>query len=183
MKYDTKINTITNMGNKNCSNNDNFIGTTELKNVGNNEKDGDKRTEKECNKTRKLFVDLNNPQCPVSQPQKFPDNSKKTSKYNALTFFPLALIRQFKTYLNWFFLFIAVITAIPSITPINSPMSNILPLCIVLAIGLIKEAIEECKRRTSDSKDNNQVVYVYKEGRFMEDKCKNVKIGNIILVL
>lgn len=45
--------------------------------------------------------------------KKFSSNYIKTTKYNAITFLPLALLFQFKRIANVYFLIVAILSAFP----------------------------------------------------------------------
>ena len=52
---------------------------------------------------RKIYIDLQTG-TEVTQPEKYCDNSVRTSQYTLYSFLPLAIINQYKTPFNWFFL-------------------------------------------------------------------------------
>ena len=76
-------------------------------------------------------------------------NYISTTKYNIITFIPLALLLQFKRYANIYFLFSAILQSIPLISPL-SPISAIAPLTFVLALSMVREGFEDYKRWKSD---------------------------------
>jgi hypothetical protein len=71
-----------------------------------------------------------------------------------LTFFPLALIRQFKRYANIYFLVSALMQCIPLISPLE-PFSAIAPLIIVIGLSMAREGYEDIKRHRNDTKSNS----------------------------
>lgn len=101
----------------------------------------------------------------MEQPQKYCDNSIRTSQYTLYSFLPLALINQYKTPFNWFFLVQAIIDCIPSISSV-SPITTIAPVLIVLIISLIREAVEDYRKYSNDKLANETTVSIYKMPSF-----------------
>ena len=91
---------------------------------------------------------------PCPQGVELPTNYISTTKYNILTFFPLALLLQFKRYANFFFLINAILQSIPLISPLNAA-SAITPLVFVVGLSMLREGYEDYKRYRSDQKDNS----------------------------
>ena len=116
----------------------------------------------------------------VPQPQgkKSKSNYISTTKYNILTFFPLALLLQFKRYANIYFLVAATLQSIPLLSPLN-PASAVIPLMFVLGISMIREGGEDYRRWISDQKDNSQLTSIYTH-EFQDCKWKDVKPGDFI---
>ena len=94
---------------------------------------------------RELFINDRE----ANKPAKFASNYIKTTKYNALTFFPLALLFQFKRLANVYFLIISILSAFPSISP-YSPASAFAPFLFVLMISIVREGFEDFARYRSD---------------------------------
>lgn len=80
------------------------------------------------------------------------NNYVRTTKYSVVSFFPKALFEQFRRVANFYFL----VTGVLSFTPLApySAVSAILPLIVVVGATMIKEAIEDWKRR-------QQVSFLY----------------------
>ena len=97
---------------------------------------------------RKLYFDLEYGTV-FNQPQKYCDNSIRTSQYTFYSFLPLAIINQYKTPFNWFFLFQAIIDCTPSISSVT-PVTTITPVVVVLIISLIREAVEDYRKHSND---------------------------------
>ena len=129
---------------------------------------------------RKLYFDLEYGTV-FNQPQKYCDNSIRTSQYTFYSFLPLAIINQYKTPFNWFFLFQAIIDCTPSISSVT-PVTTITPVVVVLIISLIREAVEDYRKHSNDKIANEAKVSVYKMPSFLKQKCELIKIGNIIKV-
>ena len=111
----------------------------------------------------------------------FKDNKISTTKYNAFTFLPKALLYQFIRLANIYFVFIAIIQSIKLISPLG-PLTAISPLVIVLSISLIREAVEDLKRRRLDNEQNSNEVETYREGNWIKIKSGDLRMGEIIRI-
>ena len=129
---------------------------------------------------RKLYVDLQGG-TEVKQPQKFCDNSVRTAQYTLYSFLLLAIMNQYKTPFNWFFLIQAIIDCIPSISSVD-PVTTIMPVVIVLIISLIREAVEDYRKYSNDKLANETLISVYKLPKFLKKQCHLINVGNIIKV-
>ncbi|AIN96005.1 phospholipid transporting ATPase-like protein, putative [Leishmania panamensis] len=105
------------------------------------------------------FVEIDLLRNGLNRQRKFPDNSIRTAKYTLLTSLPLSLLYQFHKISNLYFLLVMIITLVPGASPTN-PFSSIVPLCIVLGAGILKDIWEDYKRRKADQKANEVIVYV-----------------------
>ena len=144
-----------------------------------NNNNENKKNEKE-KKQRKLYVDLQEG-TKVIQPEKYCDNSVRTTQYTIISFLPFAIINQYKNPFNIFFLVEMVIDCIPAISSV-SPTTTIMPVVVVLIINLIREAVEDYRKYSNDKLSNEAKNYVYKLPKFLEQKCYTIKVGNIIKV-
>ena len=111
----------------------------------------------------------------------FKKNKINTRKYNWVTFIPHALLIQFARPANIYFLISAILNCIPQISPI-SPVTAILPLIIVLAVSLIREAIEDCQRASLDRQQNKEPTLSYRNNKWTETISGDLDIGEIVLV-
>ena len=123
---------------------------------------------------------INNPDR-NTQELMFKDNTVSTTKYNALTFLPKALLYQFIRLANIYFVFIAIIQSIPIISPLG-PATAIAPLVFVLAVSLIREAVEDLKRRKLDNEQNSNEVEIYKNGEWIKIQSGKLRMGEIVKV-
>ncbi|XP_047313669.1 putative phospholipid-transporting ATPase 9 [Impatiens glandulifera] len=111
----------------------------------------------------------------------YPDNYVSTTKYTVATFLPKSLFEQFRRVANFYFL----VTGILAFTPIApyTAGSAILPLIIVIGATMLKEGIEDWRRKQQDSEVNNRNVKIHKEnGLFEEIEWKNLRVGDIVKV-
>ncbi len=93
---------------------------------------------------RKIYVDYQGV-TEIKQPQEYCDNSVRTAQYTLYSFLPLAIMNQYKTPFNWFFLIQAIIDCMPSISSVDQ-ITTIAPVVIVLVISLIREAVEDYRK-------------------------------------
>lgn len=111
---------------------------------------------------------------------KFPSNYQSTTKYNLLSFIPLALFIQFKKVANIYFLCTAILQSWPAVSPLN-PFSAIAPLVFVLTVSMAREGIEDYMRYKSDKETNSTSVLIYSSG-FKLETFKDVQVGSILLI-
>ena len=146
----------------------------------NPDNDKENKEKKEQKKQRKIYVDLQEG-TKVIQPEKYCDNSVRTTQYTILTFLPLALINQYKNPFNIFFLVGMVIDCIPAISSV-SPTTTIMPVLVILIINLIREIVEDYRKYANDKLSNETKNLVYKLPKFLEEKCYKINVGNIVKV-
>uniref|UniRef100_A0A4X1VZN2 Phospholipid-transporting ATPase n=1 Tax=Sus scrofa TaxID=9823 RepID=A0A4X1VZN2_PIG len=72
----------------------------------------------------------------------YPNNSIKTSKYNAFNFLPMNLFEQFQRLANAYFLFLLFLQLIPQIASL-AWYTTVMPLMVVLSITAVKDAIDD----------------------------------------
>ena len=136
---------------------------------------------KNNNGEKEVYQFYSNDNLRNQQEFKFKSNKINTKKYNWITFVPHALLIQFARPANIYFLICAILNCIPQISPI-SPVTAIIPLIFVLAVSLIREAIEDCSRQRLDSKQNNEIVMVYRDKRWGETTSGDLQIGELVLI-
>ncbi|CAN1312762.1 Putative phospholipid-transporting ATPase 9 [Linum perenne] len=126
-------------------------------------------------------VFANEPDCFEAGIRNYGDNYVSTTKYNIATFFPKSLFEQFRRVANFYFL----VTGILSFTPLApyTAVSAIVPLIVVIAASMVKEAIEDWRRKQQDTEVNNRKVKVHEgEGVFEETEWKNLRVGDVVKV-
>ncbi|KAK8477308.1 hypothetical protein V6N13_090353 [Hibiscus sabdariffa] len=107
-------------------------------------------------------------------------NSISTTKYNFFTFLPKGLYEQFRRVANLYFLTVSILSATPY-SPVH-PVTNVVPLSLVLLVSLIKEAFEDWKRFQNDMTINNTPVDVLQDQRWESIPWKKLQVGDIIKV-
>ena len=107
-----------------------------------------------------------------------------TSKYTWYNFIPKILYEQFTKMSNIYFIIIAILQCFPNISNADGKPIILMPLCIVVFVNSLKDFYEDWKRKKSDDEENNRKVEIYdiKNNKFIENKWKNVEIGNIIKI-
>ncbi|GJN20599.1 hypothetical protein PR202_gb07995 [Eleusine coracana subsp. coracana] len=100
----------------------------------------------------------------ANAPVGYKGNSVSTTKYSVLTFLPKGLFEQF-----WFF------------SPVH-PVTNVVPLSLVLLVSLIKEAFEDWKRFQNDMSINNAHVDILQGQHWESTPWKRLQVGDIVRV-
>ncbi|MFS7958698.1 putative P-type phospholipid transporter [Helianthus anomalus] len=111
---------------------------------------------------------------------KYKGNAVSTTKYNVITFLPKGLYEQFRRVANLYFLTISCLSFTP-VSPV-SPITNVIPLSLVLFVSLVKEAFEDWKRLQNDMTINNSCVDVLQEQRWESIPWKKLQVGDIVRV-
>lgn len=75
----------------------------------------------------------------------YADNSVRSTKYTAATFLPKSLFEQFRRVANFYFLVTGVL-AFTKLAPYRA-VSAILPLIVVIGATIVKEGIEDWRRK------------------------------------
>ncbi|KAF9548539.1 hypothetical protein EC957_006093 [Mortierella hygrophila] len=110
---------------------------------------------------------------------KYPTNNIKTTKYTLLTFLPVNLLFQFKRFYNIYFLCAAIfVCAEPSL----SPVTEILPLTLVLTITAVKDALEDYRRYQQDKRSNSLECILVKQGELIPIKSKDIRPGDVLKI-
>ncbi|KAJ8760451.1 hypothetical protein K2173_015118 [Erythroxylum novogranatense] len=127
------------------------------------------------------IVFCNEPESFEAAIRKYAVNSISSTKYTPATFIPKSLFEQFRRVANFYFL----VTGILAFTPLApySAVSAILPLIVVIGASMIKELIEDVRRKQQDIEVNNRKVKVHTcEGVFNQTQWKNLRVGDIVKV-
>lgn len=109
-------------------------------------------------------------------------NYVSTTKYTAWNFFPKSLFEQFRRVANLYFLAQACFS-FTSVSPF-SPISIVAPLVVVIGATMIKEAVEDWKRKKQDIEANNRRVEVFdkESGTFIVARWKNLRVGDVVKI-
>ncbi|KAL2340738.1 hypothetical protein Fmac_008678 [Flemingia macrophylla] len=112
----------------------------------------------------------------------YADNSVRSTKYTVATFLPKSLFEQFRRVANFYFL-VAGILAFTKLTPYTA-VSAILPLSIIIGATMVKEGIEDWRRKKQDIEVNNRRAILHKgDGLFEYTEWKNLRVGNIVKIM
>ncbi|CAL0319882.1 unnamed protein product [Lupinus luteus] len=129
--------------------------------------------------TRVVFV--NEPDRFDGEVRDYADNSVRSTKYTVANFVPKSLFEQFRRVANFFFLVIGIL-ALTQLAPYTA-VSAILPLCVIVGATMVKEGVEDWRRKTQDIEVNNRKVKVHKgDGIFEYTEWKNLRVGNIVKI-
>ncbi|KAL9646480.1 hypothetical protein ABK040_006474 [Willaertia magna] len=129
------------------------------------------------NNFRTIYV--NNPV--ANQSFRFPLNDIKTTKYTYINFIPKNLFEQFQRFANCYFLLVAVLQLIPTLSP-TGQFTTFIPLSMVLIFTMLKDAYEDIRRRYSDNVTNRRKAQVLRNGNFISVCWKDIKTGDIVRV-
>lgn len=90
-------------------------------------------------------VFCNEPDSFESGIRKYADNYVSTTKYTPATFLPKSLFEQFRRVANFYFLVVGVL-AFTDLAPYTA-VSAIIPLILVIGATMVKEGIEDWRRK------------------------------------
>ncbi|CAG5956523.1 unnamed protein product [Menidia menidia] len=113
--------------------------------------------------------------------EKYPKNAIKNQKYNILTFVPGVLYQQFKFFLNLYFLVVACSQFVPSLK-IGYLYTYWAPLGFVLAVTMVREAVDEARRYQRDKEMNSQLYSKLTLRGKIQVKSSDIQVGDMIIV-
>ena len=110
----------------------------------------------------------------------YPPNIIRNQKYHYSTFIFVVLYNQFKYFFNLYFLIICISQFVPSLR-VTYIFTNVVPLALVLAITIAKEAFDDYKRYLRD-KDANSQLYkkVLPSGDIIDIPSSDIVVGDLI---
>ncbi|XP_014680758.1 PREDICTED: probable phospholipid-transporting ATPase IIB [Priapulus caudatus] len=112
---------------------------------------------------------------------KFPSNVIRNQKYNILTFIPLVLFEQFKFFLNLYFLIVAISQFIPDVR-IGYLYTYWGPLGFVLAVTMIREALDDFRRYRRDKEANSQLYSKLTHAGIQRVPSSAIRVGDLVFV-
>ncbi|KAF3162010.1 hypothetical protein TWF788_002186 [Orbilia oligospora] len=115
------------------------------------------------------------------------DNTIRSSRYSIWSFLPKQLIYQFSKLANFYFLIIAILQLIPSLST-TGRLTTIVPLSLFVAFSMAKEGFDDFRRYRQDRKENRRKVKVLSlsgsgpDARedYEEIEWENVRVGDIV---
>ncbi|KAK7898453.1 hypothetical protein WMY93_019306 [Mugilogobius chulae] len=119
--------------------------------------------------------------CPEKCEEKYPKNGIKNQKYNIITFVPGVLYQQFKFFLNLYFLIVACSQFVPSLK-IGYLYTYWAPLGFVLAVTMVREAVDEVRRYQRDKEMNSQLYTKLTVRGKVQVKSSDIQVGDLIIV-
>ncbi|ETI56065.1 hypothetical protein F441_01302 [Phytophthora nicotianae CJ01A1] len=108
-------------------------------------------------------------------------NAIHTSKYTFLNFLPICLLQEFRRSANLYFLVIAILQSIKQISPLT-PVTAIAPLVMVVSVSLLREAIEDRKKRLSDGFINAKPVLVLRNFEEQQIVWESIQVGDLVRI-
>ncbi|KAG7381055.1 hypothetical protein PHYPSEUDO_006489 [Phytophthora pseudosyringae] len=115
------------------------------------------------------------------QKPKYMSNAIHTSKYTLLNFLPLCLLQEFRRSANLYFLVIAILQSIKQISPLT-PVTAIAPLVMVVSVSLLREALEDRKKRSSDGMINAKPVLVLRNFEEQHIVWESIQVGDLVRI-
>lgn len=90
-------------------------------------------------------VFCNEPDSPDANSRNYCDNYVRTTKYTLTSFFPKSLFEQFRRVANFYFLVVGILSFTP-LAPYTA-VSAIVPLTFVILATMVKEGVEDWRRK------------------------------------
>nr|XP_008113805.1 PREDICTED: probable phospholipid-transporting ATPase IIA [Anolis carolinensis] len=118
---------------------------------------------------------------PEKRDQRYPRNVINNQKYNFFTFLPGVLFNQFKYFFNLYFLFLACSQFVPEMR-LGALYTYWVPLGFVLAVTIIREAVEEIRCCMRDKEVNSQIYSKLTARGTMKVKSSSIQVGDLIIV-
>ncbi|KAL2763551.1 putative phospholipid-transporting ATPase IIA [Daubentonia madagascariensis] len=118
---------------------------------------------------------------PEKRDQRYPRNVINNQKYNFFTFLPGVLFNQFKYFFNLYFLLLACSQFVPEMR-LGALYTYWVPLGFVLAVTVIREAVEEIRCYVRDKEVNSQVYSRLTARGTVKVKGSNIQVGDLIIV-
>ncbi|XP_043364173.1 probable phospholipid-transporting ATPase IIB isoform X4 [Dermochelys coriacea] len=119
--------------------------------------------------------------CPEKCEEKYPRNAIKNQKYNIFTFIPGVLYEQFKFFLNLYFLIVSCSQFVPALK-IGYLYTYWAPLGFVLAVTMVREAVDEFRRYQRDKEMNSQLYSKLTIRGKVQVKSSDIQVGDLIIV-
>ena len=116
----------------------------------------------------------------ADQPQRG-SNALHTARYTAWTFLPRVLFAQFSRVANLYFLLISLLQLLTDLSPTGN-LTTAVPLAFVIALSMLREAIEDRRRHRLDAKINNRRTRVLRGGEFIEVLWRDLCVGDVVRV-
>ncbi|CAA7039261.1 unnamed protein product [Microthlaspi erraticum] len=126
-------------------------------------------------------VYCNEPNSPAAERRNYTGNYVRSTKYTLASFVPKSLFEQFRRVANFYFL-VTGFLSLTALSPYGS-VSALLPLGLVIAASMVKEAIEDWGRKRQDIEVNNRKVKVHDgNGIFRQEEWRHLQVGDIVRV-
>ena len=114
----------------------------------------------------------------------FISNKVRTARYTVANFLPKQLVAQFSKLANIYFLFVSILQLIPGLSP-TGQYTTVLPLCLFVALAMLREAYDDYHRHKQDRVENNSDAKKFvrhPDGRYEWQTIpwKDISVGDII---
>ncbi|PKA47230.1 Putative phospholipid-transporting ATPase 8 [Apostasia shenzhenica] len=147
--------------------------------AGRRSTDGRDRKPEAVGYAREVYC--NDSACEEALRLNYSGNAISTTKYTVANFVPKSLFEQFRRVANVFFLVVAFVSFTP-LAPYRA-VSVALPLFFVVSATMVKEAVEDWRRKQQDVEVNNRVVKVYDGSHaFQSTEWKKLRVGDVVKV-
>eukprot|EP01094_Clydonella_sp_ATCC50884_P022154 TRINITY_DN5047_c0_g1_i1.p1 TRINITY_DN5047_c0_g1~~TRINITY_DN5047_c0_g1_i1.p1 ORF type:complete len:1089 (+),score=461.23 TRINITY_DN5047_c0_g1_i1:91-3357(+) len=111
----------------------------------------------------------------------YPLNVIRNQKYSAFSFFPVALLMQFKSFINLFYLLVSI-SQLFDILKVGFLFTYIAPLIFVVAITMAKEGYDDYSRYRRDKEVNSQRYERLTANGFEPLPASDMKVGHFIRI-
>uniref|UniRef100_A0A7M4E9X2 Phospholipid-transporting ATPase n=1 Tax=Crocodylus porosus TaxID=8502 RepID=A0A7M4E9X2_CROPO len=118
---------------------------------------------------------------PEKRDQRYPRNVINNQKYNFFTFLPGVLFNQFKYFFNLYFLLLDCSQFVPEMR-LAALYTYWVPLGFVLAVTIIREAVEEIRCYMRDKEVNSQIYSKLTARGTVKVKSSNIQVGDLVIV-
>lgn len=119
--------------------------------------------------------------CGAGYDNKYPPNIIKNQRYNIITFLPIVLFNQFKFFLNLYTLLMACSQFIPELL-IGYFYTYWAPLCFVLLVSCVREAVDDILRWKRDKAVNSQLYQKLTPNGPLVIHSSKIKVSDLIIV-
>lgn len=111
----------------------------------------------------------------------FPSNRVQNAYPSLLVFIPISVTRQYLRPLSFYFLVICALAFVKEISPFH-PMSQFIPVVLVLSVSVFRETIQEKRRQEEDLRVNTQTARVNRSGKWVETKWEDMAVGDVVMI-
>ncbi|RNE98439.1 putative phospholipid-transporting ATPase IIB [Trypanosoma conorhini] len=112
----------------------------------------------------------------------YPSNAINNRRYTLLTFLPLSLFHQFRSFFNIFYLLLAFSQLIPALK-VGFIFTYFSPLVLVVLLSLIKDAVDDIQRYRRDHAANQEKVErLLPDGSKGVVRAASIQVGDLLLL-
>ncbi|EDO08321.1 phospholipid-translocating P-type ATPase flippase family protein [Babesia bovis T2Bo] len=109
-------------------------------------------------------------------------NFIKTTKYSWLTFLPRVIFFQITRIGNMIFLGVSFLQLIDDVSDSNGIPTYLIPVVFVIVVCLLRELASDLARWRHDEKENGRLVHVFRGGKLVKMKQRDIRVGDIVKV-